>query len=203
MNEARRLSRGTTIAAPLGPRHFFASSSVEPDISHQAWRLPADVGAGRAVTDLIVTDPTVTVPLSIRLKAYNGQYVCAERGGGGTVGATRNLPGRWETFQLVDQNGPPLRSGDQSALRADNGQFVCAEGGGGGQVVANRSAIGAWETFAILRADGSSGVIANGQQVALRASNGQFFCAEGGGGREMVANRSAIRGWETFTIEIV
>jgi hypothetical protein len=203
MNEARRFLRRTTIAVPLGPRHFFASSSVEPDASHQAWRLPADVGTGRAVTDLVVTDPTVTVPVRIHLKTYNGQYVSAERGGGGTVVANRNLAGSWETFQLVDQNGPPLNSGDQSALRADNGQFVSAEGGGGREVVANRSAMGVWETFTILHADGSSGVIANGQQVALRASNGQFVSAQGGGGGEVVANRSAIQAWETFTIEMV
>jgi len=202
MNGARRLVQRTTIAGSLGLRHFFASSSVEP-ASHQAWRLPADVGAGRAVTDLIVTDPTVTVPVGIHLKTANGRYVCAERGGGGAVAATANLAGRWETFQLVDQNGPPLSSGDHSALRADNGQFVCAEGGGGGPVVANRNTMGAWETFTILRADGSSGVIANGQQVALRASNGQFFCAEGGGGGGVVANRTAIQAWETFTIEIL
>ncbi|MEK7994929.1 MAG: hypothetical protein AAB403_14080 [Planctomycetota bacterium] len=140
---------------------------------------------------------------NIHLRANNGQYVCAEGGGGGTVVANRAVARGWETFQLVDRTGPPLRSGDQVALRANNGQFVCAEGGGGREVVANRNAIREWETFTILRADGSAGEIANGQQVAVRANNGQFVCAEGGGGREVVANRGAIGTWETFTIEIV
>lgn len=140
---------------------------------------------------------------NIHLRANNGQYVCAEGGGGGTVVANRSVAREWETFRLVDRNGPPLGSGDQVALRANNGQFVCAEGGGGREVVANRNAIREWETFTILHADGSGGEIANGQQVALRANNGQFVCAEDGGGREVVANRDAIGPWETFTIEIL
>jgi hypothetical protein len=89
------------------------------------------------------------------------------------------------------------------ALRANNGQFISAEGGGGQKVVANRDAIKKWETFTVLRADGSGDKISNGQQVALRANNGQFICAEGGGGQKVVANRNAIGPWETFTIEII
>jgi hypothetical protein len=203
MNDARRFLQRTTIAAPLGLRHYFASASVEPNTSHQAWRLPTAVGTGEAFTDLTVAAPGSAPYLNIHLRANNGQYVCAIGGGGGTIVADRSVAAEWETFQLVDQNGPPLRSGDQSALRANNGQFVCAEGSGGGGLVANRSAIGEWERFTILRADGSGGEIANGQQVALRTSNGHFVCAEGGGGREVVGNRRAIQAWETFTIEIV
>ena len=36
--------------------------------------------------------------------------------------------------------------------------------------------------------------------VTLRASNGQFVVAEGGGGRELLANRDRARGWETFKL---
>jgi hypothetical protein len=37
------------------------------------------------------------------------------------------------------------------------------------------------------------------RKVALQAqSNGRYVCAEGGGGREIVANRGAINQWETF-----
>lgn len=203
MNGARQLVKRTAITAPTGLRHYFASMSVEPDASHQAWRLPADVGTGNTFTDLSVEAQSSPALMNIHLKASNGQYVCAEGGGGRAVVANRPVAGAWETFQLVDQNGSPLRSGDQGGLRASNGQFVCAEGGGGRELIANRMAISQWETFTILRADGSSGEITNGQQVALKANNGQFVCAEGGGGREVVANRNAISRWETFTIEIV
>jgi hypothetical protein len=36
--------------------------------------------------------------------------------------------------------------------------------------------------------------------VALQSHNGMYLCAEGGGGREVVANRTARREWETFTL---
>jgi hypothetical protein len=35
--------------------------------------------------------------------------------------------------------------------------------------------------------------------ITLRASNGKYVCAEGGGGRELVANRDTAGPWETFT----
>jgi len=41
-----------------------------------------------------------------------------------------------------------------------------------------------WETFKLIdRGNGN---------VALQASNGQYVCAEGGGGQQVVANRNAI-----------
>ena len=126
------------------------------------------------------------LPASIALQAFNGQYVCAEGGGGREVVANRNVIGAWETFGLID-----LGNGNV-ALQAFNGQYVCAEGGGGREVVANRNAIGAWETFGLID-------LGNGN-VALQASNGQYVCAEGGGGREVVANRNSIGAWETFRL---
>jgi len=37
--------------------------------------------------------------------------------------------------------------------------------------------------------------------VALRAHNGHYVCAEGGGGREVVANRNSVGPWETFSLK--
>ncbi|GAB4199916.1 MAG: hypothetical protein Fur006_51020 [Coleofasciculaceae cyanobacterium] len=45
-----------------------------------------------------------------------------------------------------------------------------------------------------------TGVIGNGDAIALQASNGQYVVAEGGGGGVVNANRSAIGPWETFAI---
>ncbi|MDQ1260903.1 MAG: hypothetical protein QG575_84 [Euryarchaeota archaeon] len=123
---------------------------------------------------------------SVALQAANGQYLCAEGGGGDGVVANRNAIGAWETFKLLDQGNGKV------ALQAANGQYLCAEGGGGDGVVANRNAIGAWETFTIV--DRGNGY------YALRASNGQYVCAEGGGGDGVVANRNAIGAWETLRI---
>ncbi|MBL9041547.1 MAG: hypothetical protein JNM83_08090 [Myxococcales bacterium] len=122
----------------------------------------------------------------VSLRASNGQYVCAEGGGGQAVVAHRNAAGVWETFNVIylDQS--------RVALQTYNGMYVCAEGGGGQALVANRSAIGGWETFTLLdRGDG---------QVALQAYDGQYVCAEGGGGQALIANRAAIGPWETFAL---
>jgi carbamate kinase len=80
--------------------------------------------------------------MAIHLRANNGQYVCAEGGGGREVVANRDRALEWETFTVELVAG---RS--RIALRANNGQYVCAEGGGGREVVANRDARGPWETF--------------------------------------------------------
>lgn len=45
--------------------------------------------------------------------------------------------------------------------------------------------------------------LADGMTIRLRAYNGMFFAAEGGGGREVVANRSQAFGWETFTVVVL
>lgn len=142
--------------------------------------------------------------ISIRFKASNGHYLCAEAGGGREVIANRVEQGPWETFtaETSDTSNGPLMSGQRVALRTANGQYVCAEGGGGGQLVANRATVGPWETFTIVHADLSMGEIVSGQGVILRTANGQFLCAEGGGGREVLTDRTSIGAWETFMVEV-
>lgn len=137
---------------------------------------------------------------AVRLQAYNGQFVCAEGSGGGTVVANRNWGSTWETFTIEPLDGW-LYDGARVALRANNGQYFCAEGGGGGSVVANRNIVGPWETFRLEVVGGGSPFA--GRQVALRAYNGQYLCAEGGGGRELVANRWARGTWETFYVNFL
>ncbi len=122
----------------------------------------------------------------IALRVHNGQYMCAERGGGYEVIANRNWIESWETFVLIDLGNSKV------ALQSANGMYVCAEHGGGHEVVANRNWIEGWETFSFID-------LGNGR-VALQAANGSYVCAEHGGGHEIVANRPAINGWETFTL---
>jgi hypothetical protein len=78
---------------------------------------------------------------NIGLQADNGQYLCAEGGGGREVVANRNAIGPWETFALIQLGGGYV------ALQANNGQYVTSEIGSTHQVNANRAAIGPWETF--------------------------------------------------------
>jgi hypothetical protein len=122
--------------------------------------------------------------LTIALRANNGQYVCAEGGGGREVVANRSAIGPWETFEIFGNGG------NRIGLRTANGMYVCAEGGGGREVVANRSMASIWESFLLIDHGGG--------QVSLQAYNGMYVYAEGSGGREVVANRGAIGPWEIF-----
>ena len=70
----------------------------------------------------------------ISLRSVNGQFVVAENGGGGSVGADRDARGVWETFEVVEQGR------NRVALRTSGGFFLCAHEGGG--LVADPSFIG-------------------------------------------------------------
>lgn len=84
-------------------------------------------------------------------------------------------------------------------LRADGGDFVTAKGDA--EVTAKSTTRGANETITLFDLDG--GELVNGNLVVLRADTGQFIAAEGGGGRELVANRARAQQWEQFVIERV
>ena len=114
----------------------------------------------------------------VALQASNGQYVCAERGGGHSVVANRNAAYAWETFKLLYLGNTNV------ALQAYNGQYVCAEGGGGRGVVANCNTVGDWGIFKL--------VDLGNNNVALRAHNGQYICSKNGGGIDKYPMGAAI-----------
>ncbi|GAG23274.1 unnamed protein product, partial [marine sediment metagenome] len=80
----------------------------------------------------------------VAFRANNGQYVCAEGGGGRELVANRDVIGEWEVFELVDLGDK------QVALRAANGQYVTAKGG---KLIADRNSIGKWENFSLVKID--------------------------------------------------
>lgn len=84
-------------------------------------------------------------------------------------------------------------------LRTEAGRYVSAKGGQ--ELSANSNSRGDVETITIFDRDG--GQLEHGNAVALRASSGDFVAAEGGGGRELVANRARVQQWEWFVIERV
>ena len=80
-------------------------------------------------------------------------------------------------------------------LKASNGKFVAAACGGDdvGVLTADRDTAGEWEQFYVRpQADGT---------VSLRTSHGRLLSAEGGGGHELRANRTALGPWEAFKLE--
>jgi hypothetical protein len=90
---------------------------------------------------------------------------------------------------------------EKGGIVTHNGYYVCAEGGGGLDVVANRPVLGPWETFKfewLSDFNDKDGNVLERGIVALRAASGQYVCAEGGGGLDVVANRPDLGPWEIF-----
>ncbi|MCP5246040.1 MAG: hypothetical protein H6937_08845 [Burkholderiales bacterium] len=79
----------------------------------------------------------------VSLRAWGGQVLSAEHGGGGAVFANRNLVSSWESLRIYHfGNG-------RVALRAANGKYLCAENGGGSDLLFNRDRVAEWETFTL------------------------------------------------------
>ena len=152
--------------------------------------------------------------ITVALQAHNGQFVCAERGGGAEVVANRDQIGPWETFGMGGWPKQHYNLPGVFSLWTASGMYVCAEGGGGHEVVANRPASGAWESFLVYvdRIEpkpydtwDTLPPLVDGALVAFRMvrSKYKFICAEGGGGREVVCDRDQQGPWETFTLRIL
>lgn len=117
------------------------------------------------------------------------------------VSARGTRPGTsWTGFTLKNRDRYYLQHGDAINLRTSGGFFLVAEDGGGTFVGADRKRARSWETFEIRKVSGSYRYIRDGDAVSLRASNGQYVVAEGGGGGHVNANRDWVRSWETFRI---
>ena len=75
-------------------------------------------------------------------------------------------------------------------------RFVSAQPDGG--IRADRLILGPWERFVIHELQDLSGGAGTAVLVAVQSHTGLFLCAESGGGRELVANRSVVGNWEMF-----
>ena len=127
------------------------------------------------------------------LQAWNGRFVTAVGGGGGTMRAELAWTEAATLFTIERIAGSgTIRSGNQVALRAANGNYVVAEGGGGTTVNANRPLRGPWETFRIQ--------LFQPQLIRLRASTGRYVTAVDGGASRVTARREEVTLWETFSL---
>jgi hypothetical protein len=55
-----------------------------------------------AARPVVTTPPPTGLSGRIALKTFDGHYLCAEGGGGGTINATRDAVGGWETFTIIE-----------------------------------------------------------------------------------------------------
>lgn len=111
----------------------------------------------------------------------NGQYVCAEEGGGRELVANRDSLGPWETFILMDLGDNLV------AFCAHSGQYVSVERDR--NVVAKSNSVGPRETFDLIDLGNDT--------FALHAYNGRYVSI-GGAGNELTANSSSAGPNETF-----
>jgi Zn-dependent metalloprotease len=103
-------------------------------------------------------------------------------------------------WDAVGVGGSPSGTAHQLTLRAYNGMWVTAEGGGGQALYANRKNPYAWETFTLY--DTNAGSLADGDDVVIRASGGQYVTSEGSG-QYIFATKSSVGALEHFTIHRV
>ena len=95
-----------------------------------------------------------------------------------------------ELFRIA--NGKPIFI----SLLANRGEYVCCELAepklGEGVLIANRETKGGWETFELVD-------LKNGN-IALKAANNKFVCADAMNRDLLCANRDLAGDWETFNV---
>ena len=117
---------------------------------------------------------------------------------------------RKETYKTLAHdwflNGhPTLTAGHEYVMGVQTAPYVyvylTAPGGGGPGSVVNATGTDYNDYQSKLTlVDLNGGLLVSGDPVALRTSNGYYVCAEGGGGGQVVADRTQAQQWETFTI---
>ena len=95
-------------------------------------------------------------------------------------------PGFETIFRRIPLAGPNQVAFQWSAFR---NSYLAVEPGGAVKVW-ERDVIGPWETFEEIRWPDDT--------FSLKTAHRRFFCAEGGGGFEAVANRLEAGPWERF-----
>jgi hypothetical protein len=140
------------------------------------------------------------MPTTVHIKTQANYYLQADRGGGSAFTARGPWPREWETLTVIPDAGPwaDLQDGSRVRIRTPDGHYAAARGPG--RVLDATAADTAWpETaFTIVLAPGEPQQFGHFSRFALRASNGRFVSAEGGGNGRLVADRSKVGPWETF-----
>lgn len=121
----------------------------------------------------------------VAIKTFNGKYLCAENGGGGTLTANIDKIGNWETFEIVD-----LGKG-YVALRSYKGFYVSADDNGK-DIYVNKDEINKRQIFQLIKLDDN--------KVGFKTYKNTYISAEDGGGGKIVGDRTKINNWETFEL---
>ncbi|MFK5635983.1 fascin domain-containing protein [Ornithinimicrobium sp. LYQ103] len=140
------------------------------------------------------------MPMTVHIKTHANYYLQADGGGGHSLTARGSWPREWETLTVLPEAGywADVQDSSRVRLRAPDGHYVAARGpdrvlDAAAQEPALRETV-----FTIVLATGEPRQFGHFSRFALRASDGRFVCAEGGGNGTVVANRPKVGPWETF-----
>jgi hypothetical protein len=150
-------------------------------------------GWGQLVASASSAQPFTHINLAgekVALQTSNGKLVHAYNGGGHEVRAISSSISDAETFFLVRLGGGKV------ALRTSRGMYLTADANnsatGNGLLNARADWLDTWERYTLTT---------NGSRFCFQAeSTNQFVSAEGGGGRELIANRDQCAEWEGFAL---
>lgn len=138
--------------------------------------------------------------MALHIRTHTGYYLQAEQGGGHAVTARGPWPREWETLTLLPDAGEwaDVANGTRVRLRAPHGQYVAARGAEGVLDATAQDRAAPETLFTVVLLPGEPRHLGHFSRFALRAGNGRYVCAEGGGDGIVVANRTQIGPWETF-----
>jgi mannan endo-1,4-beta-mannosidase len=143
---------------------------------------------------------TTATASNVSLRTKNtGQYLSVEEANS-SVSAKAYSVGEKEIVTLWDINGGTLTDGDMVWLSGPSGTYFTAVGGGGGDLTVGTATPGMDQTFQLTRLAGS-GEVANGDEVAFKASQMlEYMSAVDGGGGAVLVNQPHALAWETFVL---
>ncbi|MGA8046944.1 MAG: hypothetical protein WCA30_11840 [Dermatophilaceae bacterium] len=139
------------------------------------------------------------MPMTVHIKTHTNHYLQADQGGGQSFTARGEWPHEWETLTVVPDAGPwaDIQDAGRVRLRAADGHYVAVRRD---RVLdaSSQDPASPDTGFTIVLAPGEPRQFGHFSRFALRAANGRYVSADGGGNGQLVANRSKVGPWETF-----
>lgn len=140
-------------------------------------------------------------PVRVYLQTRGGFDLSAQDDAGGAVLANRHGVGVWEVFTIRNftRTSCELRGDDRIALASSSGRWVSAAVDGTLRLAPAGSEIGDSMIFTLVSRRGPV-VIGHGEEITLRASNGRYLHADGGGGGAVTASGTSAGPAESFRL---
>lgn len=149
---------------------------------------------------VVIPDDAVGFGDQIILKSYQNKYLTASATNLSNTSTSTPDSAKLTIYRAGSTvNGTWLCFGDVIALKTSSGKYLSAQSNG--TLLADRTAVGEWEKFVVMRSGETESrtFVAKDDVITLRSvAHGKYVCAQDSG--TVSADRTAIGGWEKFTI---